>query len=113
MQHAHSPHTVPMSFGKNRIPSTLATPALAGGAREYALSPDDSADLFSMKGQPWLAQAITLLPPETGRCLQQEVELLDSFNQRIRALEDRIRQQIELTPSMQLLKTLPGVGDTA
>ena len=113
MQHAHSPHTVPMSFGKNRIPSTLATPALAGGAREYALSPEDGADLFSMKGQAWLAKAISQLPPETGRCLQQEVELLDSFNQRIRALEDRIRQQIELTPSMQLLKTLPGVGDTA
>ncbi len=87
---------------KNRIHSTLA---------KYALSPEDGTDLFSKKGQTWLAQAITQLPPETGRCLHQEVELLGSFNEQIQALETRIREEIALTPNMQLLKTLPRVGD--
>jgi transposase len=87
---------------KNRIHSTLA---------KYALSPEDGAELFSKKGQAWLAQAIARLPPETGRCLQQEVELLGSFNEQIQTLEARIREEIALTSSMQLLKTLPGVGD--
>jgi transposase len=87
---------------KNRIHSTLA---------KYALSPEDGADLFSKKGQAWLEQAITQLPPETGRCLHQEVELLASFNEQIQALEARIREAIALTPNMLLLKTLPGVGD--
>lgn len=86
---------------KNRIHSTLA---------KYALSPEDDADLFSKKGQTWLEQAIPRLPPETGRCLQQEVELLHSFNDQIQALEARIREKIQLTPSMQLLKTIPGIG---
>jgi len=51
------------------------------------------------------------LPPETARCLQQEVELLGSFNEQIQTLEARIREAIALTPNMQLLKTLPGIGD--
>ena len=89
---------------KNRIHSTLA---------KYALAPEDGADLFSKKGQTWLEQAIPKLPPETGRCLHQEVELLGSFNEQIQALEARIREAIALTPNMQLLKTLPGVGDTS
>ena len=81
MQHAHSPHTAPVSCGKNRIHSTLA---------KYALSPEDGTDLFSKKGQAWLEQAIPKLPPETGRCLQQEVELLGSLNDQIQTLEARI-----------------------
>ena len=87
---------------KSRIRSTLA---------KYALSPEDGAELFSKKGQARLEQAIPKLPPETGRCLRQEVELLGSFNEQIHTLEARIREEIALTSSMQLLKTLPGVGD--
>jgi len=70
-----------VSCGKNRIHSTLA---------KYALSPEDGTDLFSKKGQAWLEQAIPKLPPETGRCLQQEVELLGSLNDQIQTLEARI-----------------------
>jgi transposase len=94
MQHAHSPQEPhPLHPG------------------QYALSPEDGTDLFSKKGQAWLEQAIPRLPPETGRCLQQEFELLGSFNEQIQALEARVREEIALTSSMQLVKTLPGVGD--
>jgi transposase len=87
---------------KNRIHSILA---------KYALSPEDGYQLFSQRGRAWLGSAVSRLPPETARCLAQHLQLLDSLSLQISSLEERIRSQIALTPSMQLLKTLPGVGD--
>jgi len=87
---------------KKRIHSILAN---------YALSPDDGSELFSQRGRAWLASSLSRLPPETSRCLSQQLELLDSFSLQISALEKRIRSQIALSPRMQLLKSLPGVGD--
>jgi transposase len=87
---------------KNRIHSILA---------KYALSPEDGSQLFSQKGRAWLDCSLSRLPAETRRCLSQHLELLDSFSLQISALEERIRSAIALTPRMQLLKSLPGVGD--
>jgi transposase len=87
---------------KNRIHATLA---------KYALSPTGVTDLFSKKGCIWLEGALKALPSNTSKCVKQELELLDSFNSQIQALESRMRQQIQTTANMQLLKTLPGVGD--
>jgi transposase len=87
---------------KNRIHSLLA---------KYALSPQDGSTLFSRRGRTWLDSAIPSLPPETARCLTQHLQLLDYLSLQICELEERIHTQIALTPAMQLLKTLPGVGD--
>ena len=87
---------------KNRIHSLLA---------KYALSPQDGSTLYSRRGRAWLDSAIPSLPPETARCLAQHLQLLDYLSMQIAELEDRIHAQIALTPAMQLLKTLPGVGD--
>jgi transposase len=87
---------------KNRIHSLLA---------KYNLSPADGAQLFSKKGRSWLDSSLSRLPPETGRCLAQQLELLDFLSLQIATLEERIHNLIALTPTMQLLKSLPGVGD--
>jgi transposase len=87
---------------KNRIHSTLA---------KYALSPEDGSTLFSQRGRAWLDSAVCSLPPETGRCLTQELQLLDYLSDQISQLEERIRAQISLTATMQLLKTVPGIAD--
>jgi transposase len=87
---------------KNRIHSLLA---------KYNLSPQDGAQLFSKQGRAWLDSSIGSLPPETGRCLCQELQLLDFLCFQNTELEERIHSQIALTPTMQLLKSLPGVGD--
>jgi transposase len=87
---------------KNRIHSMLA---------KYALSPEDGSELFSKRGRAWLDSSLSRLPQETSRCLQQQLQLLDFLVLQITDLEDRIRSQIALTPTMQLLKSLPGVGD--
>jgi transposase len=87
---------------KNRIHSLLA---------KYALSPEDGSQLFSQRGRAWLDGALSRLPPETARCLSQHLQILDFLCLQVAALEARIHEQIALTPSMQLLKTLPGVAD--
>ena len=87
---------------KNRIHSLLA---------KYNLSPDDGAQLFSKQGRAWLDSAVGRLPPETARCLNQQLQLLDSISVQISCLEERIHILTALTPTMLLLKSLPGVGD--
>jgi transposase len=87
---------------KNRMHSTLA---------KYALSLDTTSDIYAPKWRPQLLQLIDTLPQETGRCMHQELELLELVQGHIDRLEVRIKERIQLTESMQLVKTLPGVGD--
>ncbi len=87
---------------KNRIHSLLA---------KHNLSPENGAQLFSKQGRAWLDSSVASLPPETARCLGQQLELLDSLSLQISTLEQRIHALIALTPTMLLLKSIPGVGD--
>ncbi|NIS83016.1 MAG: transposase, partial [Anaerolineales bacterium] len=101
-------HRTRMAFSKvrtalkNRIHATLA---------KYALNTSEHSDIFVGEGRAWLERTIQKLPPETGRCLEQKLDLLGATMQQIAALEERIRERVQLTPNMRLLKSLPGVGD--
>jgi len=86
---------------KNRMHSTLA---------KYALSLDTTSDIFTPKWRPPLLKLIDTLPEETGRCMHQELELLQLVQQQIDQLEARIKERIKLSATMQLTQTLPGVG---
>jgi transposase len=86
---------------KNRIHSTLA---------KYNLSLDTNSDIFAPKWRDPLLHAFQALPPETLRCMEQELELLDFVQAHIRRLEERILERIELSETIQLVKTLPAVG---
>jgi transposase len=87
---------------KNRIHATLA---------KYALNTSEHSDIFGGQGRAWLETIIEELPPETGRCLHQQLQALDEIQNQIATLESRILARINLTPAMQRLKTLPGVGN--
>lgn len=87
---------------KNRVQSTLA---------KYAITIDEVSDIFGRKGRGLLAQVIQKLPPETRRCLEQHLEVLDEVQEQIDQLEARMKERIQVTEKMKLLKTLPGVGD--
>ena len=87
---------------KNRMHSTLA---------KYALSLADASDIYAPKWRQELLRLINSLPEETRRCMQQELELLNSIQDHIDRLELRIHQRFQLTKSMQLLKTLPGIAE--
>jgi len=87
---------------KTRIHATLA---------KYGLPWEEASDLFGKKGMAWLERQLPAVPPETRRCLEQELALLEELDQHIEGLEARIRERVQVTEAMQLLKTLPGVGD--
>lgn len=86
---------------KNRLQSTLA---------KYALSLDTESDIYAPKWRRQLINQIHSMPAETYRCMEQELELLDLVQAQINRLEVRIKERIQDTEIMQLLKTLPGVG---
>jgi len=101
-------HRTRMAFSKmrtalkNRIHSTLA---------KYALNTSDHSDIFVGAGRSWLDKTIEKLPPETGRCLNQQLQALNQIQKQISSFEDRMLARIELTPDMQRLMTIPGVGN--
>ena len=86
---------------KNRIHATLA---------KYNLSLKTESDIFAAKWRAALIKNIVTLPPETQRCLLQELELHDQLSDHIQKLETRIQETVRDTKTMQLLQTLPGVG---
>ena len=86
---------------KNRIHSTLA---------KYAITLDTLSDIFAPKWREDLTRACNALPPETQRCMKQNLEVLDHIQGQIKELEERIKDRVEATPNIQLLITLPGVA---
>jgi transposase len=87
---------------KNRIHSTLA---------KYALSLDTDSDIFAPKWRPQLSALLQQLPAETRRCVDQELQLLDLLQAHIQRLEQRILQRVQITPSIQLLMSIPGPAE--
>jgi transposase len=86
---------------KNRMHSTLA---------KYALSLEGASDIFALKWRSPLLELIDTLPQETARCMHQELKLLGQVQDHINRLEARIKEQIKINQSMQLVQSLPGIG---
>ncbi len=87
---------------KNRIHATLA---------KYAIVIDDVSDIFGIKGRELLKEAIKELPFETRQSVKEQLILLDQVSKQIEEIEKHIREVVKVTPMMQLIKSLPGVGD--
>jgi transposase len=87
---------------KNRIHSTLA---------KYALSLDTQSDIFTPKWRPQLSALLQQLPPETRRCVEQELELLELLQAHIQRLEARILQRVEITRTIQWVMSIPGPAE--
>lgn len=86
---------------KNRIHATFA---------KYAINFGSEGDLFGTRGLEAINKRLPELPPETGRSVEQELELLDYLARQIQQTEQRIHEVIALTPEIKLLMSLPGVG---
>ncbi len=84
---------------KNRMHSTLA---------KYALSLDTQSDIYAPEWRPQLLDLLQRFPPETERCVRQELELLDQVQDQIRRLEARILERVQITPTIQLIQSVPG-----
>jgi transposase len=87
---------------KNRIQATLA---------KYAIVIDEVSDIFGKHGRSLLEEAIRELPMETKKSVDEQLILLDQVIGQIEKIEKHIREVVKMTPMMQLIKSLPGVGD--
>jgi len=87
---------------KNRIHATLA---------KYAIVIADVSDIFGVKGRVQLKEVIKELPFETRQSVEEQLILLDQVSGQIEKIEKHMREVVKATPMMQLIKSLPGVGD--
>lgn len=86
---------------KNRIHAALA---------RYCLSLEEAADAFTIEGRKEMAQLFEKLPPQTRFANTLLLEEVDAVQNQIDRLEERMAEVLEESPSVQLLRSLPGVG---
>jgi transposase len=88
---------------KNRIHSV---------ADKYGLQDafGDISDIFGRKGREVLGSILGQLPSQTRYTTQLLLEQLDQTEQKIQAIEARMKELFKETEQYQLLETMPGVG---
>ncbi len=86
---------------KNRIHATLA---------KYALSVREVSDLFGKRGRMLLRQRLDELPPQTAYVTERMLEQVEALDRQVGLFEQRMGEVFELTPEIELVMTLPGVG---
>lgn len=86
---------------KNRVHATLA---------KYALRVAGFKDYFCPTGRLALEDAIECLPEHTRFASRSQLLQLDLLAQEIKRLELKMKQLFEMTPMIQRIRTLPGVG---
>lgn len=77
----------------------------------YGLHTDSFTDLFSQKGREYLALRLAEFPPQTARMVDVQLQALDQLTAHIEKIEDRIQAQIAPSAEVQLLRSVPGVGE--
>jgi transposase len=85
---------------KNRLTATRA---------KYGLGVEAS-DPYGKRGRAEWEQQLQQLPPQTRWVSQQLLAQLDFLTQQIEQVEERFQELIEMSPAMQWLLTVPGVG---
>jgi transposase len=86
---------------KNRIHAVLA---------KYALHDLEVSDLFGAQGRDLLRQRLARLPPHTAYTTQHLLEQVEELDRRVHEFEHRMQTVFKVTPAIQLLLSVPGVG---
>jgi transposase len=76
----------------------------------YGLHTDTITDLFGSKGRDYLTSRLLEFPPEIARMVQVQLNALDELAAHIETIEQRIHTEIAPTAEVQLLLSVPGVG---
>lgn len=86
---------------KNRLTATLA---------KYGAPPSAWSDPYGKGGREELEKQFERLPEQTRWVSGQLLAQLDFVSAQIRELEQRLQELVRVTPEMQRLMSLPGVG---
>lgn len=70
----------------------------------------EASDIFGKRGRKELETIISNLPEQTAWAVRLQLEQLDLVQTQLNSQEQRLKDLIRVTPEMQLLMTLPGVG---
>jgi transposase len=87
---------------KNRILATLS---------KYALGLEEEAsDPFGVEARQRMRERLKRLPEQTRQVTEELLKLLEEVERQTEQEESRLRALLKVTPEMELVKTLPGVG---
>lgn len=86
---------------KNRITATLA---------KWGVPPSEYSDAYGKRARAEWEERLGSLPEQTRWTLRQMLEQLDHLNAQVEAFEERLKELVKITPEMQRLMSLPGVG---
>jgi transposase len=86
---------------KNRTHATFA---------KYGITFQGVSDLFGVRGRNLIEERLAELPLQTRHSVKEQLQLLDQLQKQITGVEKRIWQIVKITPEMQLLMSIPGVG---
>jgi transposase len=68
------------------------------------------SDAFGKAGLAEIREKLKRLPPETARTTGELLDQMEEVGRRIALQEQRVAELVALTPEMQLLATIPGIG---
>jgi transposase len=86
---------------KNRSTATLA---------KYGMPASEYSDPYGKGARAELQARIEPLPEQARWATQQMLAQLDGLSEQIEQFEERLEKLVEVTPEMQRLMSLPGVG---
>lgn len=86
---------------KNRITATLA---------KWGLPASEYSDPYGKSAREEMESRLEGLPEQTRWATRQMLLQLDTLSEQIQQFEKRLEKLVEVTPEMQWLMTLPGVG---
>ena len=87
---------------KNRIHASLS---------KYGIQIEGTSDVFTHKGRRSIGQSLSLLPQHTRFSTEQLLEEIDMVEEKISAFEKRMRENTDSSHAIELLRTIPGIGD--
>jgi transposase len=86
---------------KNRVTATLA---------KYGVPASDHSDPFGERARREMDRRRGRLPEQAGWVVEQMLRQIDTLKEQIGEFEQRIGVVVEVTPAMQRLMSLPGIG---
>jgi transposase len=86
---------------KNRISATLA---------KWGVPASAASDPYGKRARVELQQRLESLPNQTRWVTTQLLAQLDFVSTQVEQLEQRLEDLVEITPTMQWLQSLPGIG---
>lgn len=86
---------------KNRISSTFS---------KYGLTLEEYSDMYGKKAREELKKLLDQLPPQTKYVTEALLQQLDFVEEQIDGMEKRLQELVKVTPAIQSLMTMPGVG---